>query len=222
MEDRCIVESVKKTYMDAHKPKTLKHVEAVAGTAVWLAGIHYLDQAKTETAAMLHDISVIMTPPEMYELAKERSMTIDPAEEKYPFLLHQRISKLIALERFGVTDPDILNAVECHTTLKKNAGPYDQAVFIADKISWDQEGQPPYYDTLKRLAAESLDKACFFYIRYQFDHHLLLMPHQWIIEAYQDLKTRVGTPDAACEHLQNKAKASGLSDLSFRFEETDL
>ena len=90
MEDRCIVESVKKTYMDAHKPKTLKHVEAVAGTAVWLAGIHYLDQAKTETAAMLHDISVIMTPPEMYELAKERSMTIDPAEEKYPFLLHQR------------------------------------------------------------------------------------------------------------------------------------
>ena len=191
MENRHIVERIKTTYMDAHKPKTLKHVEAVADTAVWVAGIHHLDRAKTETAALLHDISVIMTPQEMYELAKERNMAIDPAEEKYHFLLHQRLSKLIALERFGITDPDILNAVECHTTLKKNAGPYDQAVFIADKISWGQEGRPPYYDTLKQLVAESLDKACCFYIRYQFDHNLLLMPHQWITEAYEDLKTRL-------------------------------
>ena len=192
MEECRIIELIKKTYMDAHKPKTLKHVEAVADTAVWLAGVHHLDHAKTETAALLHDISVIMTPQQMYELAKERNMTMDPAEEKYHFLLHQRISKLIALERFGITDPDILNAVECHTTLKKNAGPYDQVVFIADKISWDQEGKPPYYETLRQLAAESLDQSCYFYIRYQFDHNLLLMPHQWIIEAYQELKARSG------------------------------
>ena len=192
MEDRRIIELIKTTYLDAHKPKTLMHVEAVADTALWLAGIHHLDHIRTEIAAMLHDISVIMTPKEMYELAKARNMTIDPAEEKYHFLLHQKISKLIALERFGITDPDILNAVECHTTLKKNASPYDQVVFIADKISWDQEGHPPYYDTLKQLAAESLDKSCCFYIGYQFDHDLLLMPHQWIIEAYQDLKIRLG------------------------------
>ena len=192
MEDCRIIELIKKTYMDAHKPKTLKHVEAVADTAVWLAGVHHLDRAKTETAALLHDISVILTPQQMYELAIERNMTMDPAEEKYHFLLHQRISKLIALERFGITDPEILNAVECHPTLKKNAGPYDQVVFIADKISWDQEGQPPYYETLKQLAAESLDQSCYFYIRYQFDHNLLLMPHQWIMEAYQELKTRLG------------------------------
>ena len=192
MEDCRIIELIKKTYMDAHKPKTLKHVEAVADIAVWLAGVHHLDHAKTEAAALLHDISVILTPQQMYELAIERNMTMDPAEEKYHFLLHQRISKLIALERFGITDPEILNAVECHTTLKKNAGPYDQVVFIADKISWDQEGQPPYYETLKQLAAESLDQSCYFYIRYQFDHNLLLMPHQWIMEAYQELKTRLG------------------------------
>ena len=191
MEDRRMIELIKTTYMEAHKPKTLKHVEAVANTALWLADIHHLDHAKTETAAMLHDISVIMTPQDMYNLAKEHHMAIDPSEEKYHFLLHQRISKLIALERFGIADPDILNAVECHTTLKKNAGPYDQVVFIADKISWDQEGHPPYYEDLKQLAAESLDQSCYFYIRYQFDHHLLLMPHQWITEAYQDLKTKL-------------------------------
>ena len=184
-----IAAAIRKTYLDSHKEKTLKHAEEVAETAVWLAERHHLDAEKARLAALLHDISAVYSPQRMYGIAKERGMAIDPAEEKYPFLLHQRISEIIASERFGITDPDILSAVACHTTLKKNAGLYDKVVFIADKISWDQEGRPPYYDTLRKLAAESLDDACFFYLRYQFDHNLLLMPHRWITEAYEDLKT---------------------------------
>ena len=142
---------------------------------------------------MLRDISAIMTPQEMYETAKSRNMKIDPAEEKYHFLLHQRISKIIAEERFGIIDKEILSAVECHTTLKKNAGMYDKVIFIADKISWDQKDLPPYYDILKSKAAESLDDACYYFIRYQFDNGLLLMPHQWLNEAYEELKKSQNT-----------------------------
>lgn len=142
---------------------------------------------------MLHDISAIMAPQEMYETAKSRNMKIDPAEEKYHFLLHQRISKIIAEERFGIIDKEILSAVECHTTLKKNAGMYDKVIFIADKISWDQKDLPPYYDILKSKAAESLDDACYYFIRYQFDNGLLLMPHQWLNEAYEELKKSQNT-----------------------------
>ena len=64
---------------------------------------------------------------------------------------------------------------------------YDKVIFIADKISWDQKGVPPYYDCLKSKVVKSLDEACFFYIKYQFDNNLLLMPHRWIIEAFEDL-----------------------------------
>ena len=78
-----------------------------------------LDSERVRIAALLHDISVIMTPQEMYEVIKERNMPIDPAEEKYHFLLHQRVSKLIAKEKLGIQDEAILSAVECHTTLKK-------------------------------------------------------------------------------------------------------
>ena len=133
-----------------------------------------------------------MTPQEMYGMISERHMPTDPAEEKYPFLLHQRVSRIIAEEQFGIRDEEILDAVECHTTLKKNAGCYDKAVFIADKISWDQEGAPPNYETLKRLAAESLDEACFFYIHDQFENKRLLMPHRWIKEAYSNLRDKLG------------------------------
>ena len=94
---------------------------------------------------------------------------------------------------FSVTDPDILSAVECHTTLKAGAGAYDELIFISDKISWDQEGEPPYHDKLLALAEGSLDEACCFYIKYQFDHGLLLMPHGWMTGAYEDLKIRLST-----------------------------
>lgn len=181
---------IRDTYISGNKIKTLKHVEEVAETAAWLAEAHHLDAEKARAAALLHDVSAVMTPQEMYETAVKRHMPIDPAEEKYHFLLHQRMSRIIAEEQFGVQDEEILSAVECHTTLKKNAGPYDQLVFIADKISWDQEGVPPYYEELKETAAESLEEACFFYIHYQFANKMLLMPHRWITEAYEELKEK--------------------------------
>lgn len=186
-----MIKLIKNRYLSNHKENTLKHVEEVADTAVWLAEVYHLDSVKVKLAALLHDISAIVTPQDMYELAKMRGLEIDAAEEKYHFLLHQRISRIIAQEDYGINDSDILDAIECHTTLKKNASMYDKIIFIADKISWDQKGVPPYYDILKEKVVESLDEACYFYINYQFENNLLLMPHQWIIEAYGDLSNRL-------------------------------
>lgn len=129
MEQLEVIDLIKNRYLSNHKENTLRHVEEVADTAVWLAR-----------------------------------------------------------EYFDINDQDILDAIECHTTLKKNAGMYDKVIFIADKISWDQKDVPPYYDLLKSKAMVSLDEACYFYIKYQFENSLLLMPHQWIKEAYEDLK----------------------------------
>ena len=186
LENYDVIDLIKNRYLSNHKEKTLGHVEDVANTAVWLAKVYNLDIEKVRLAALLHDISAIMTPQEMYELATVRGLEIDAAEEKYHFLLHQKISKIIAQEDYYISDSDILDAIECHTTLKKNASMYDKVVFIADKISWDQKGVPPYHDFLVSKVVESLDEACYFYIKYQFDNNLLLMPHQWIIEAYED------------------------------------
>ena len=187
LENWGLIDLIVDKYLSNHKENTLRHVEQVADAAVGLAKRYNLGVDKVKLAALLHDISAIMTPQEMYELATVRGLKIDAAEEKYHFLLHQRISKIIAQEDFNIRDMDILDAIECHTTLKRNASMYDKVIFLADKISWDQKGRPPYYNDLKRKVAESLDEACYFYIKYQFDNDLLLMPHQWIIEAYEDL-----------------------------------
>lgn len=183
-----VINLIKNRYLSNDKEDVLKHVEDVADIAVKLAKTYSLDIEKTELAALLHDISGIMTPQEMYEFAKERGLEIDPAEEKYHALLHQRVSRIIAQENFKINDSDILNAIECHTTLKKDASMYDKVIFIADKISWDSKSVPSYPNLLKSDDAKLLDEACYYYIKYQFDNHLLVMPHQWIIEAYKDLE----------------------------------
>ena len=188
MEIYGVIDSIKNKYLNNNKEDVLKHVEDVANVAVELAEVYDLDVTKTKLAALLHDISGVMTPQEMYEFAKMRGLEIDLSEEKYHALLHQRISKIIAQEEYGITDSDILNAIECHTTLKKNANMYDKIIFIADKMSWDSKGVPSYNDLLKNASLESLNIACYSYIKYQFDNNLLVMPHQWIIEAYEDLR----------------------------------
>ncbi len=188
MEHNDMIDSIKHKYLSNNKEDVLKHVEDVADIAVELAKAYNLDVVKTNLAALLHDISGIMTPQEMYDFARMRGLEIDPAEEKYHALLHQRVSRIIAQEDFSITDSDILNAIECHTTLRKNASVYDKIIFIADKISWDQKGVPSYDDLLKSATIESLNEACYLYIKYQFDNNLLVMPHQWLIEAYEDLK----------------------------------
>ncbi len=188
MEKHDIIDSIKNKYLSNDKEDVLKHVEDVANIAIALARAYNLDIVKTKLAALLHDISGVMTPQEMYDFAKMRGLEIDPAEEKYHALLHQRVSKIIAQEEYDITDSDILNAIECHTTLKKNASTYDKVIFIADKISWDTKGVPSYDDLLKSGSAETLDEACYLYIKYQFDNNLLVMAHQWLIDAYEDLK----------------------------------
>lgn len=188
MDNYSLIDLIQNKYHSNNKKDVLTHVENVAELAIALAKVYNLDATKTKLAALLHDISGVMTPQEMYDFAKMRGLEIDPAEEKYHALLHQRVSKIIAQEEYGITDSDILNAIECHTTLRKNASMYDKVIFIADKISWDQKGVPSYDDLLKSGSVETLDKACYLYIKYQFDNNLLVMAHQWLIEAYEDLQ----------------------------------
>lgn len=182
-------QEIKNLYYRYEKMKTYKHVEDVSKVAAKLAKKYHLDVDKCVIASLLHDISAIMSSDDMYDMAIRKNMKLDEAEKKYHFLLHQRISKIIAKERFNIHDEMILSAIECHTTLKKNASDYDKVVFIADKIAWDQEGKPPYYDELIKALEVSLDNGCYYFIKYQFDHHQLLMPHHWLIEAYNELKT---------------------------------
>ena len=184
------MKEIKELYLKHRCQATYDHVVKVAIVASKLAKKYQLDTKKCYLASLLHDISAIITPDQMYQIARHRQLKNDPAEEKYHFLLHQRISRIIAKEYFKIDDEKILSAIECHTTLKKQASDYDKVVFLADKLAWDQAGVPPYYDKVCQALKISLDYACYIYLKYQFDHHCFLMVHQWLDEAYQQLSRK--------------------------------
>lgn len=165
------------------KTKTFEHMSDVAKVSVSLAKRFGADEEKCFTAAMLHDISAVIRPADMLLYIRACGSALCEAEERFPFLLHQRLSAVIAEEYFVITDSDILSAIACHTTLKSEASVYDMILFIADKLAWDQEGTPPFYDAVASALNDSLEKACYAYMCYMEESGRLLCPHTDWIEA---------------------------------------
>ena len=58
-------------------------------------------------------------------------------------------------------------------------------LFLADKISWDQDGKPPYIDIIEDGLSISLENACKNYINYVYENNILLCPHKWMNEAHR-------------------------------------
>jgi predicted HD superfamily hydrolase involved in NAD metabolism len=130
--------------------ETAKHCFDVGRESKRIALMYNMDPQAAEIAGWLHDISVVFPNSERIEVARQLQIEILPEEERFPMIIHQKISKVMAEDIFNITDKEILNAVGCHTTLRKNSTPMDQVLFVADKISWDQNGAPPYIDALNR------------------------------------------------------------------------
>ena len=183
-----IIVDVNNFLLENNKKKTLKHVIDAANRNSEIAEKCGLDKDRCIKCGYLHDISAVIQPSDMLTYMVGNNLFIDESERKYPFILHQRISRLLAKSFFNVDDETILSAIECHTTLKSNPSQYDMALFIADKLSWDQGGIPPFYDVVIKNLSLSLEKACLSYINYIIDNNMILYPHSWIIESKKYLQ----------------------------------
>lgn len=172
------------------KQKTAAHCKTVAETSAEIAARFGLDKSIASASALLHDISSVMRPADMLSYATTQNWEIDESEKRYPFLLHQRLSAVFARDFFNVSDSVILSAIECHTTLKPYPSEYDMALFLTDKLSWDQEGVPPFYEQLSSALESSLSSASLIYIDYVIDNGMILFPHRWLAEARGWLKNR--------------------------------
>jgi predicted HD superfamily hydrolase involved in NAD metabolism len=172
---------------------TGKHSMAVAAEARRLA-VRFCENAhQAETAGWLHDISAIVPAERRLEYASEWRIDVLTEEETAPMLLHQKQSAVLAAEVFGVTDPAILSAIDCHTTLKASPTTLDKVVFLADKIAWGGVGAPPYQDAILRAAAVSLDAACWRYLDYLWSRRASLFAvHPWFVAAYHELSDHLG------------------------------
>ncbi len=104
-------------------------------------------------------------------------------------LLHQGLSAVMAQRWFAIEDARVLSAIGCHTTLRAGASPLDKIVFVADKIAWDQPGQPGYLTGIKVALKRSPDEAALFYLEY-LTEHLSGPLHPWARAALEQLRSQ--------------------------------
>ncbi|MAT44284.1 MAG: HAD family hydrolase [Anaerolineaceae bacterium] len=177
-----------------NQSQTAAHCASVSNQAKHLANRFNTNPIQAEVAGYLHDISAIIPTPQRVMYAKSHGIPVLPEELKAPMILHQKISTVICQEVFGIEDQEILSAVGCHTTLKKEASLLDKVVFLADKIAWDQTGQPPYQQKLLTALDRSLDAAVWVYLDYLWSQHEnLVVIHPWFVDAYQEYIQYIST-----------------------------
>lgn len=165
--------------------KTARHCAMVAAEARRVAEYVGENAEQAEAAGWLHDCSAIFPTSERINVARQWGVPLLPEEEQLPMIIHQKLSRVLAAEVFGVHDTLILDAVECHTTLRANATRLDKVLFVADKIAWDQEGISPCHHKLLTALEQSLDHAVFTYLKYLWARrNSLKVFHPWAREAY--------------------------------------
>lgn len=89
---------------------------------------------------------------------------------------------------FHIADPYILQAIECHTTLRPNISLLDKILFVADKLSWDQSDAAPYLKEMRKSLDISLEEAAKVYLAHVWSNRMhMKVVHPWLIEAYREL-----------------------------------
>ena len=117
---------------DKLSAKRFQHVLAVQEMAIDLACVHKADVWHANLAALLHDSAKWMNAKELYSAVRSYEIRLDPIEEINPSLLHPLIGVKLAVEKFAVTELEVLEAVRNHTTGNPSMGVISQILYVAD------------------------------------------------------------------------------------------
>ncbi|NHN32827.1 bis(5'-nucleosyl)-tetraphosphatase (symmetrical) YqeK [Paenibacillus agricola] len=169
--------------------RTLNHTLEVAEEANRIANLYEIKPSKVVSAALLHDISNVIPISTMLEMAKKLSIEVLEEEQKFDRSVHQKLSKYMAQDIFGITDDEILNAIEIHTTHKPNSNMTDKILFVSDKISWKLPGEHPYLQEMREEVIKlDIDKAILIYLNHIWDQrNILKLVHPWLIKARKEI-----------------------------------
>lgn len=111
-----------------------------------------------------------------------------------PSILHQKISRFIAENVFGIKNENILNAIRYHTTLRREPSNMEMEVLLADKLSWKEEGYEELIKGIREAVEHSKEKAIFFYLTdLELNKESLPLYHRDSKEAYEYFRQKLNT-----------------------------
>ena len=139
------------------RPARFRHSREVSRTAVRLAERWGVDIEKARLAGILHDCARNLKGKDLLQCAAANGLSISEIEMLQPALIHAPLGALLAERRFGVADPEILQAIRRHTTGAAQMSPLDKIIYLADCI--EPGRHYPGVDELRELAQQDLNAA---------------------------------------------------------------
>lgn len=141
--------------MSSMNIKRFAHTMCVAYAARHLAKMHGEDEEKAAAAGLLHDCAKGMDLYSMQAYVREHKMKVDESILASGALLHALVGAHMARHTYGVSQEQVLSAIECHTLGKVPMTRLEMIVYLADKIEPDREDYPGLYQ-IRRLSETDL------------------------------------------------------------------
>jgi len=116
------------------------HSLGTAKMAAQLAKKYGLNEEKAELAGLVHDCAKCYPTEELLRIIKEQLPEIPECELLNYKTFHAPVGALVAKEKFGIEDEQILNAIRSHTIGRVNMSTFEMAIYLADKI--EEETRP--------------------------------------------------------------------------------
>ncbi|NLL80004.1 MAG: HD domain-containing protein [Clostridiales bacterium] len=138
--------------------KRYEHTLGVAYTAAALAMCYGSNAKQAELAGLLHDCAKCMDNSKKINICKKHNISISEIEYQNPFLLHAKVGSFLAMEKYGIRDKEIINAILNHTTGRPGMSELEKIVYIADYIEPNRK-QAPNLSVIRKLAFQDLDAA---------------------------------------------------------------
>lgn len=147
--------------------KRWTHTKNVKKMAVQLAERWGENPEKAALAALLHDSAKEMPREALLQIFADNAIIAENAPARPAAIWHGIAAAILAETRWGVTDPEILSAIRCHTTGKPGMSLLDKILYLADMTS--EERDWPGVEELRRLEMEDLDKALLVALKQSID-----------------------------------------------------
>lgn len=138
-------------------PQRYFHSKCVAKEAARLAKRYGAEEEKARIAGILHDIMKDTPKEEQLKILQDFGIILSESELQNPKLWHSLSGAAYCGHVLGVSDREVLSAIACHTSGKKDMALLDKVLFVADYISEDRDY--PGVKEMRKLAKSSLEEA---------------------------------------------------------------
>lgn len=126
--------------------------------ATELAKHYQLDPHTAAQAGLMHDLAKYFKPQRLLAMAQAEGLEIDEVDLAAPHLLHAAVSAIVARDKFGITDPEILHAIADHTLGRPGMSDLSCIVFLADSLEAGR-GDTAELQFLRQLSYQNLHHA---------------------------------------------------------------